>query len=112
MQAPVVMGLSCSSVIFDRSTTTCMLFTHDPSFMAMKATFLLPRLVRTQPLTTMSLSTTPDLRISAILCVFIGYSRIFSSIQFTRFSELPKLAIICDLTKKSTFVVLIYLSIR
>ena len=71
MQAPVVTGLSSSSAIFARSTTTCILFTHDPSFRAMNATFLFPRLVRTQPLTTMSVSTTPDFKISTILCVFI-----------------------------------------
>lgn len=71
MQAPVVMGLSSSSPNFERSTTTCMFATHDPSFRAMNATFLFPRLVRTHPLTTMSVSTTPDFRISTILCVFI-----------------------------------------
>ncbi len=32
MQAPVVIGLSCSSSNFERSTTTCMFATHDPSF--------------------------------------------------------------------------------
>ena len=71
MQAPVVTGLSRSSAIFCKSTTTCMFATHDPSFRAMKATFLFPRLVRTQPLTTTSESTAPDFRISTILCVFI-----------------------------------------
>ncbi len=71
MQAPVVTGLSVSSAISARSTTTWILPTHEPSFKAMNATFLLPRLVRTQPFTTMSVSTTPDFRISAILCVFM-----------------------------------------
>jgi hypothetical protein len=43
----------------------------------MNATFLLPRLVRTQPLTVMSLPTAPDFRISAILCVFMIFMFLF-----------------------------------
>jgi hypothetical protein len=44
-----------------------MLATQEPSFSAMNATFLLPRFVRTQPLTVMSQPVAADFRISAIL---------------------------------------------
>jgi hypothetical protein len=47
---------SFSSGITFRSTTNCRLLMVEPSLRAMKATFLLPRLLRTQPITVISLS--------------------------------------------------------
>ena len=57
-----------------------MLATHEPSFRAMKATFLLPRLVRTHPLTVTSQSTASDLINSTIRSVFITFY-LFSILQ-------------------------------
>lgn len=98
-QAPVVTGLSCSSEILARSTTTCILPTHDPSFRAMNATFLLPRLVRTQPLRRRRYRQRP-------ISGFLRFSA-FSYLDFvcvsSRFFRIDKVNDYLRFVKKSTF---------
>ena len=55
-EAPACMRASFSSGMTFRSMTSCRLLMVEPSLRAMKATFLLPRLLRTQPITVISLS--------------------------------------------------------
>jgi len=62
-----VIRLSNSSSNLLTSTTIWILWMIEPSFSAMNATFLLPRLVRTQPLAVTSLPAGVDCNSSAIL---------------------------------------------
>ncbi len=71
--APLWISINRDSGIRERSTTTCRLNRVEPSLRAMNATFLLIRLVLTQPLTVTCFPKSSDNRISLILVRFNSF---------------------------------------